>query len=95
MKRDNTTSNCVAKTKTLISCAVIAQLIGVFVFAHAGGWFSDAAAHSLSSPWLEKRCKWPVVLCKDQKYFHNVWNSIDLRVFSFLQEKISCVFWST
>ena len=35
-----------AKTKTLISCAVTAQLICVFVFAYANCWFSDAAAQS-------------------------------------------------
>ena len=34
-----------AKTKTLISCAVTAQLICVFVFAYANCWFSHAAAH--------------------------------------------------
>ena len=32
---------------------------------------------------------------KDQKYFHNVRNSIDLRVFSWLQEKFSRFSWST
>ena len=32
------------KTKMLISCAVTAQLISVFVFAYADCWFSDAAA---------------------------------------------------
>ena len=32
------------KTKVLISCAVTAQLICGFVFAHANCWFSDAAA---------------------------------------------------
>ena len=35
---------CVAKTKTLISCAVNAQLICVFVFAYAGCWFSYSVA---------------------------------------------------
>ena len=30
---------CVAKTKKLISCAVTAQLICVFVFAYADCWF--------------------------------------------------------
>ena len=30
-------------TKTLISCAVTAQLICVFGFAYADSWFSDAA----------------------------------------------------
>ena len=34
-----------AKTKMLISCAVTAQLICVFVFAYVGCWFSYAAAH--------------------------------------------------
>ena len=34
-----------AKTKTLISCAVIALLICAFVFAYADYWFSDAVAH--------------------------------------------------
>ena len=42
-KRDCTI--CVAKTKTLVSCAVTAQLICVFVFAYAICWFSDAGAH--------------------------------------------------
>ena len=40
--------NCtirVAKTKALISCAVTAQLICVFVFAYANCWFSHAKAH--------------------------------------------------
>ena len=32
---------------------------------------------------------------KGQKYFHNVRNSIYLRVFSCLQEKLSCLSWST
>ena len=32
----------VAKTKTLISCAVTAQLISAFVFAYADCWFSNA-----------------------------------------------------
>ena len=34
-----------AKTKALISCAVTAQLICVFVFAYANRWFSHAQAH--------------------------------------------------
>ena len=38
-----------AKTKALISCAVTAQLICAFVFAYANCWFSDAAAHFVSS----------------------------------------------
>ena len=33
-----------AKTKALISCAVTAQLICVFVFAYANCWFSHAQA---------------------------------------------------
>ena len=41
-KRDSTIR--VAKPKTLISCAVTAQLICVFVFAYADCWFSHAAA---------------------------------------------------
>ena len=35
---------CVAKTKALISCAVTAQLICVFVFAYAKSWFSHDEA---------------------------------------------------
>ena len=35
----------VAKTKTLISFAVTAKLICVFVFAYAKRWFSHDAAH--------------------------------------------------
>ena len=38
---------CVAKTKALISCAVTAQLICVFVFAYAKSWFSHAIMHLL------------------------------------------------
>ena len=37
----------VAKTKTLIRCAVTAQLICVFVFAYADFWFSGAATQIL------------------------------------------------
>ena len=40
--------NCairVAKTKTLISFAVTAKLICIFVFAYADCWFSHEAAH--------------------------------------------------
>ena len=40
--------NCtirVAKTKALISFAVTAKLICVFVFANADCWFSHEAAH--------------------------------------------------
>ena len=40
--------NCsirVAKTKALISFAVTAKLICVFVFAYADCWFSHEAAH--------------------------------------------------
>ena len=35
---------CVAKTKALISYAITAQLICVFVFAHTDFWFSGAKA---------------------------------------------------
>ena len=38
-----------AKTKTQISCAVTAQLICVFVFAHANPWFSHAEAQVINS----------------------------------------------
>ena len=44
-KRDCTI--CVAKTKTLISCAVTAQLICVFVFAYTDCLFSYVAAQLL------------------------------------------------
>ena len=36
------------KTKTLISVAVAAKLICVFVFAYADCWFSHEAAHILA-----------------------------------------------
>ena len=39
----------VAKTKALISYAVTAKLICVFVFAYAKCWFSHDAAHFASS----------------------------------------------
>ena len=38
-------TNCVAKTKALISFAVTVKLICVFVFAYAKCWFSHDAAH--------------------------------------------------
>ena len=44
--------NCtihVAKTKALISFAVTAKLICVFVFAYADCWFSHEVAHWFSS----------------------------------------------
>ena len=45
----------VAKTKALIRCAVNAQLICVFVFAHADCWFSGAAFHIRGNnfPWQQ------------------------------------------
>ena len=43
-KQRNCTS-CVAKTKTLISFAVTAKVICVFVFAYAKRWFSHVLAH--------------------------------------------------
>ena len=39
----------VAKTKTLISCAVTAQLICVFVFAHADFWFSHVTDYIIEN----------------------------------------------
>ena len=50
----------VAKTKALISFAVTAKLICVFVFAYADSWFSHDAAH----------------LCKEQSWLQapNLWN---------------------
>ena len=44
-KRDSDCTICVAKTKALISCAVTAQLICVFVFAYARNRFSHDTAH--------------------------------------------------
>ena len=41
----------VAKTKALISFAVTAKLICVFVFAHADCWFSHEAAHIFDTTW--------------------------------------------
>ena len=35
------------ETKTLISCAVIAQMICAFIFAYADCWFSDATGQVL------------------------------------------------
>ena len=42
----------VAKTKTLISCAVTAKLICVFVFAYANCWFSHDAAQMKKTHYL-------------------------------------------
>ena len=39
----------IAKTKALISCAVTAQLICVFVFAYAKSWFSHNEAHLIKA----------------------------------------------
>ena len=38
---------CVAKTKALISFAITAKLICVFVFAYADCWFSREAVQSV------------------------------------------------
>ena len=46
---------CVAKTKALISCAVTAQLICVFVFAYAKNGFSHNEAHIVSCREQKKR----------------------------------------
>ena len=43
MKKNKCTIH-VAKTKMLISCAVTAQLICIFVFAYAGCWFPGVTA---------------------------------------------------
>ena len=43
-----------AKTKVLISFAVTAKLICVFVFAYAKNWFSHDAAHLISQLLLHK-----------------------------------------
>ena len=42
----------VAKTKALISFAVTAKLICVFVFAYADCWFSPDAAHIMKNPYI-------------------------------------------
>ena len=44
----------VAKTKALISFAVTAKLICVFVFAYAKCWFSHDAAHLIKYLYLIK-----------------------------------------
>ena len=46
MKKRNCTIR-VAKTKALISFAVTAKLICIFVFVYADCWFSHVAAHLL------------------------------------------------
>ena len=43
----------VAKTKALISCAVTAQLICVFVFANAKSRFSHGVAHNITLLFLQ------------------------------------------
>ena len=45
LKKKRKCTICVAKTKALISFAVTAKLICVFVFAYADCWFSHEAAH--------------------------------------------------
>ena len=46
------------ETKGLISCAVTAQLICVFVFAYANCWFSYAVAHLCDLPHLLSLYTW-------------------------------------
>ena len=52
MKKRNCTI-CLAKTKALISCAVTAQLICGFVFAHAKVWFSHEVTQMICTHTLE------------------------------------------
>ena len=47
----------VAKTKALISIAVTAKLICVFVFAYADCWFSHDAAQMIKHDCFEKLAK--------------------------------------
>ena len=47
----------VAKTKALISFAVTAKLICVFVFAYAKRWYSHNAAHVVCFRYLQERMK--------------------------------------
>ena len=60
----------VAKTKTLISFAVIAKLICVFVFTYADCWFSHKAALILEIPTFYNACGawWHSVRASDSKY---------------------------
>ena len=46
----------VSKTKMLLSCAVTARLICVFVFAYADCWFSDAVAKSFCYMYVKCAC---------------------------------------
>ena len=52
----------VAKTKALISFAVTAKLICVFVFAYAKRWFSHDAAHMFQKYWLQSKCNATVLM---------------------------------
>ena len=44
-KKKRNCTICLAKTKALISFAVIAKLVCAFVFAYADCWFFDAVIH--------------------------------------------------
>ena len=55
---------CVAKTKAMISFAVTAKLICVFVFANADCWFSHVAAHN----YLVPVCNFFNSLCNSNPY---------------------------
>ena len=50
----------VAKTKALISFAVTAKLICVFVFAYADCWFSHGAAHLIKNVGNDQEKAWEV-----------------------------------
>ena len=59
----------VAKTKSLIRCAVTAQQICAFVFAYAKSRFSHNAAHFI----VEKKGKIMQAHQKTYKQFHKFW----------------------
>ena len=57
---------CSKKTKALISCAVTAQLICVFVFAYANCWFSDAVAILSLNVFTASKSSYYYILCPSQ-----------------------------
>ena len=56
----------------LISCSAAEQLICIFVFAYADGWFSDAASQMLNFPYCKTnpRCKFAFEIRNRQTFCH-------------------------
>ena len=73
-------------------CDLILWLSDFAIYLHTQWEYNHTFSHNEHDQDLQAQSDYTV---KDQKYFHNVRNSIDLRVFSCLQEKLPGLSWST